>query len=61
MPRRDVSMTDAEVDEFLAGLAHMVVGVIDGDGWPTGTIAASEYRDRQLVLGLSGRRSSCWT
>jgi nitroimidazol reductase NimA-like FMN-containing flavoprotein (pyridoxamine 5'-phosphate oxidase superfamily) len=43
-------MTGAEVDEFLAACAHLVVGVIGDDGWPTGTIAASEYEDGTLTL-----------
>jgi nitroimidazol reductase NimA-like FMN-containing flavoprotein (pyridoxamine 5'-phosphate oxidase superfamily) len=43
-------MTDAEVDEFLSACAHLVVGVIGDDGWPIGTIAASEYEDGTLTL-----------
>ena len=50
MPRRDVSMTGDEVDDFLAGCTHLVVGAIDGDGWPTGTIAAGAYHDGKLSL-----------
>ena len=50
MPRRDVSMTDDEVDEFLAGCAHLVVGTIDDEGWPTATIASSAYHDGALTL-----------
>jgi hypothetical protein len=50
MPRRDVSMTDDEVDDFLAGCAHLVVGAIDSEGWPTGAIAASQYVDGVLTL-----------
>jgi hypothetical protein len=43
-------MTDTEIDEFLTGCGHLVVGTIADDGWPTGTIAASEYCDGALTL-----------
>ena len=52
MPRRDITMSDDEVEEFLSARAHMVVGVIDDDGWPTGTIVATRYADGQLTLHL---------
>ncbi|MGD9701050.1 MAG: hypothetical protein AB7Q42_03755 [Acidimicrobiia bacterium] len=34
-------MTPAEIAGFLARCPQMVVGAIDGAGWPTGTLAAS--------------------
>jgi hypothetical protein len=43
-------MTDDEVEHFLAGCAHLIVGAIDGEGWPTGSIAASAYHDGALTL-----------
>jgi hypothetical protein len=50
MPRHDISMTGDEIDDFLGGRAHLVVGAIDGQGWPTGAIAASQYVDGALTL-----------
>ena len=52
MPRRDISMSDAEVDEFLSQRSRMVVGAIDADGWPIGSIAGSGYREGSFSLDL---------
>jgi nitroimidazol reductase NimA-like FMN-containing flavoprotein (pyridoxamine 5'-phosphate oxidase superfamily) len=46
--RRDISMSEAEVDAFLARCPQMVVGAIAADGWPTGTIAATSYAAGEL-------------
>jgi hypothetical protein len=43
-------MTDEEVGNFLVGCSHIVVGAIDGDGWPTGAIASSEYAEGALTV-----------
>jgi nitroimidazol reductase NimA-like FMN-containing flavoprotein (pyridoxamine 5'-phosphate oxidase superfamily) len=50
MTNVDISMTESEVDAFLDRCAQIVVGAIDADGWPTGTIAASAYVDGGLTL-----------
>ena len=55
MPPRDISMSDAEVEEFLSLRSHMVVGAIDADGWPVGSIAANVYP------GTAPSRSTCPT
>jgi nitroimidazol reductase NimA-like FMN-containing flavoprotein (pyridoxamine 5'-phosphate oxidase superfamily) len=52
MPRRDIRMSDAEVDEFLRERRQMVVGAIDKDGWPVATIAAVRYGGGQLAVAL---------
>jgi hypothetical protein len=46
----DITMTPAEVAAFLARCPQVVVGAIDADGWPTGTLAASRYADGALVV-----------
>ena len=50
MAKRDISMSDEEVDTFLADCSLMVVGAVAADGWPVGTIAASTYCDGVLSL-----------
>lgn len=50
MSRPDISMGPEEVAGFLARCPQMVVGAIDADGWPTGSIAASTYEGETLSL-----------
>lgn len=46
-------MTAAEVEAFLARCPQVVVGALDADGWPTGTIAASSFVDGALVVEVA--------
>jgi hypothetical protein len=46
----DISMSPAEVEGFLARCPQVVVGALDADGWPTGTLATSSYVDGALVI-----------
>ncbi|MDO8361733.1 MAG: pyridoxamine 5'-phosphate oxidase family protein [Actinomycetota bacterium] len=50
MAKADITMTPAEVDAFLARCPQMVVGALDADGWPTGTLARCTYADGALSL-----------
>jgi hypothetical protein len=54
MPKADISMAADEVDAFLTRCHVMVIGTIDADGWPTGTIAATHYGDGALTIELDG-------
>jgi hypothetical protein len=54
MSKVDISMTAVEVDAFLARCPQMVVGALDHDGWPVGTLAASTYVDGMLSLRFPG-------
>ena len=58
MSRRDISMTPAEVSEFVAGRRQFVVGTVGSDGWPMGTIARSTAGSttdggREVVLAFA--------
>jgi hypothetical protein len=52
MAKRDITMTPAEVDAFLARCPQMVVGAIGADGWPVGTIAEASYESGALAVRL---------
>lgn len=43
-------MTQPEIDAFLAGSTHMVVGALAADGWPIGTLASTAYVDGRLAV-----------
>src|SRR5262245_9398486 len=52
MPKRDITMEPAEVDEFLAGCPVMAVGATDAAGWPVATLAATSFEGGELTIGL---------
>jgi hypothetical protein len=52
MPKADISMTPEEVVAFLSRTGTMVIGTIDADGWPTGTLARANYTDGSLTIDL---------
>jgi hypothetical protein len=52
MPKADISMAADEVDAFLTRCDVMVIGTIDADGWPTGTIAPTRCDDGALRIEL---------
>jgi hypothetical protein len=43
-------MPQDEIDALLARFGQMVVGAIDAEGWPIGTIAATEYAAGTLSI-----------
>lgn len=45
-------MSSEEVAGFLDGCGHMVVGALDADGWPTGTLATVDHRQGRLAVRL---------
>jgi Pyridoxamine 5'-phosphate oxidase len=53
LPKVDISMTPEEVDDFLGRCPTMVLASIDADGWPTGALAVSAYRDGVLSLRVN--------
>jgi nitroimidazol reductase NimA-like FMN-containing flavoprotein (pyridoxamine 5'-phosphate oxidase superfamily) len=53
MAQADISMNATEIEAFLARCPQMVVGALDADGWPTGTLAASSHAEGVLRLQLA--------
>ncbi len=54
---RDITMTQPEIDAFLQRSGHVVVGALDADGWPVGTLAAMSYANGRLALTFADRDS----
>lgn len=52
MARPDIAMTAAEVDEFLAHCGVMVLGAVDADGWPVGTLARTTFEAGALSVEI---------
>lgn len=50
MSRPDISMSDREVEAFLATRSTMVVAAVDAEGWPTGALARAGFADGNLTL-----------
>ena len=48
MSRPDISMTDAEVEAFLAGRGAAVVAALGPDGWPVGAVARVARQDHMV-------------
>lgn len=52
MARPDIAMSAAEVDAFLARCGVMVLGAVDGDGWPVGTLARATFTAGALSVEI---------
>ena len=57
MPREDMSMSVEEVLDFLTATTRrsLGLGTLDGEGWPTGTMAPFAFRDGSLFFQVLRR------